>query len=355
MNIFPLPAPIFILKCLLYLTFFLHAILFSLVLGGSLIIAIYVFKGKEKHLLISKQMASRLPYLMAFTITFGIAPLLFIQSIYPILFYNSALNFSTPFLLVLLNVFISYVLIYIGTKNWEKLKKWKGLIYLLVGVLLSFVMFVYNNIFAFLEEAKDNPLLFRVNRSGFDFYTESPTLLPRFLHFFFASFALGGLWVAIWGTMKLKKEPEQGRWQYRSGATNFASATLLVILSGVWWFFAIPQETTKIVMGKNIILTILFGLLVISSVVSFIFALLGLNSIKPDFFLKVAGYLSAINIFFMIILRDVLRDENLKGVMNFAEMKVRFNGIAFLFFVLFFAVVIFTIYDLYRRIKKETK
>lgn len=355
MNIFHLPAPLFLIKLLLYVTFFVHIILFNLVLGGSLIISIYLFKGKEKHLRISRQMASRLPYLMAFVITFGIAPLLFIQTLYPVLFYNSALNFSTPFLMILLFVFISYVLIYVGTKNWDLLGKVRVYIYLVIGILLTFVVFFYNNIFAFFEDAKGNETLFIYSKNGFDFYFQSPTLLPRFIHFFFSSFAIAGLWVAIWGVRKLKKEPEFGRWQYRSGATNFASGTLIVMVSGLWWLISIPNTSMMILMGKNIPLTILFGLAFLSAIASFIFALLGLNSIKPETFLKVTGYLVVFNVFSMIIIRDALRDENLKDLFDFSKIKIHFNFVAFSLFVLFLLVAIFVIYDLSRRVQKESK
>lgn len=355
MTKFPLPAPTGLISFFLYLTLFFHLILVNLVLGSSLLIAIYLFKGKEKHLNIAKPMANRLPYFMAFLITFGVAPLLFIQAIYPSLFYNSLINFSVPTFLILFSLFISYILLYIGSKKWDSLKFSKNILYLFVTVLLLFVMFVFNNIMSFIEDAKEIPSLFLNSKYAFNFYFSSPTLLARFFHFFFSSVALSGLWVAIWGVMKLNKEPEQGRWQYRSGATYFSSSTILVMFTGIWWLLVIPHESAKILFGKSLVYTTIFALLIISSVLSLVFALLGMNSIKPSMFLRITGLLTAFNVFVMIILRNALREKQLKDFIDISKSEVNFKFYSFLLFVLFLVVGIYAIIDTIKRVGKEIR
>mgnify|MGYP005839508761 CR=1 FL=1 len=349
---FSLPASPFLISHFLYLTLFFHLLFMNLVVGSSFIISIYLLKGKEKHLNIAKPMAVRLPYFMAFLITFGVAPLLFFQVLYPTLFYNSLINFSIPVFLILLIIFTSYVLLYIGAKKWDSLKTTKILLYFVVGVLLTFVIFILNNIICFIEDASENPSLYLDNNYGFNFYFSSLTLIPRFFHFFFSSIALSGLWIAIWGVMKLNKEPEQGRWQYRSGATYFSSATILVVVTGLWWFFVLPAETIKIVMGKSLIYTIIFIFLIISAVFSLIFALLGMNSIKPSIFLKITGILTAYNVFGMILIKDAFRKEQLRQFYDISKVEVNFQVFSFFLFIIFLLGGLFVIYDTTKRLRK---
>ncbi|MCX7830605.1 MAG: hypothetical protein N2445_06060 [Acidobacteria bacterium] len=352
---FSLPSPPLIIKFFLYLTLFIHLLLVNLVLGSSFLIATYLIKGKEKHLNIAKPMAGRLPYFMAFLITFGVAPLLFIQTLYPSLFYNALINFSIPSFLVLISVFFSYTLLYIGARNWEKLKVYKIFLYSFVGILLTFVMFVFNNIMSFIEEAKENPSLFLNNEYGFDFYFSSPTLLARFFHFFFSSIAISGLWVAIWGVIKLPKDPEQGRWQYRSGATYFSSSTILVIVTGVWWLLVVSKDASSLIMGKSILHTIIFIMLIVSSLTALILALLGMNSIKPSVFLRITGVLTVFNVFAMIFLRDSFRTAQLKEFAEFSQTPSNFQWIAFLLFVFFLIFAGLVVYDTIKRIKTNLR
>jgi hypothetical protein len=355
MTSFSLPAPPFLISFFIYLTLFFHLIIVNLVLGSSFLIAIYLFKGKQKHLNIARSMASRLPYFMAFLITFGVAPLLFLQAMYPSLFYNSLINFSLPSFLILLSIFVSYTLLYIGSKKWDLIRFPKAVLYLVVAILLLFVMFVFNNIMSFIENAKETPSLFLNSKYGFNFHLSSPTLLARFFHFFFSSIGLSGLWVAIWGVMKLKKEPEQGRWQYRSGATYFSSSTILVMVTGLWWLLVLPNESASIVLGKSVFYTTIFVLLIISSIGSLVFALLGMNSIKPSMFLRITGILTTFNVFAMIVLRGALREKQIRDLVDISKSEVNFKLYSFLLFLFFLAIGTFVIIDTIKKVGKEIR
>lgn len=352
MMSFPISAPLVIISFFAILSLFSHLLLLNLVLGSSLLIVIYLFKGKEKHLNIARTMASRLPYFMAFLITFGVLSLLFIQALYPSLFYNALINFSLPVFLILVFVLLSYILLYFGAKRWETIKNYKPFLYFAVVVLLSFVMFVFNNIMSFIEDAKGKTSLFLNSKYGFDFYFSNPDLMPRFLHFLFSSVALSGLWVAVWGVLKLQKEPEQGRWQYRSGATYFSSATILVMVTGIWWLLALPSESSKIVLGENIFYTILFVFLILSSLSSFVFALLGMNSIKPAMFLRITGFLTASNVLTMVILRSGFREKQIEG---FYDISKNFQWLSFLIFLLILFTAIFAVYNVSKKVIKGTR
>lgn len=352
---YPLPAPPVLITVLSYLTLAIHLLLMNLTLGGAVLMSIYLFKAREKHMVLASAMADRLPYLMAFTITFGIAPLLFAQALYSPVFYTSAIYLSGYFLLVPVNVFISYALLYLLSKKWDTLGKFRLYLYLLVVALLGGVMYIYNNLFAAMENLKEAGLVKFTAAGGYAFNPEYLDTLPRFLHFFFASVAISGLWVAVWGIMKLNKEPEQGRWQYRSGATWFSSATILVIATGMWWLVDIPGDSMMTVMGGDIFATVLFALLAVSAVSALVLALLGMNSIKPSFFLKISAVLTIFNVAGMVVIRDLLRQSQLAGFYDPLGQRSHFQWAAFLIFVLCLTTAVFFCYDLFRQVKISGK
>jgi hypothetical protein len=348
---FLLPAPYWLLSLLSYLTLSIHFIFMNLTFGGSVLCAIYLFKGKEKHLIIAQAMAHRLPYFMAFAITFGIAPLLFVQTLYSGLFYTSAIYLSAWFLIIPLNVFLAYALLYALSRYWTSLKKTKPFLYLAVVLLMGSVLFIYNNLFSMIENSKDPGYLGFDKSEGYVFHFQFMPALGRFLHFFFASIAISGLWVAVWGILKLNREPEQGRWQYRSGATWFSAATILAIATGIWWLVEIPHDAMMIVMGKSIFFTVLFFLLIISSLAALVFALLGMNSIKPSAFLKMSAILTIFNVIDMVVLRDAFRQSQMKGFFNLSALKSHFQWEAFLTFLAFLLIVLYVCYDLAMRVR----
>jgi hypothetical protein len=86
----PLPAPYWLFKTLLLVTFTLHIIAMNFMLGGAFlaVIARFTSKGplssenKAFRNRIFLDLAKKVPVFLAATITIGIAPLLFVQAIY---------------------------------------------------------------------------------------------------------------------------------------------------------------------------------------------------------------------------------------------------------------------------------
>ncbi|HNQ78064.1 MAG TPA: hypothetical protein PK747_02320 [Acidobacteriota bacterium] len=350
-----IPAPPVLISVLSYITLSAHLILMNLTLGGSLLVSIYLFKRKEKHLAIAEAMARRLPFMMAFAVVFGAAPMIFVQALYPSLFFRSAVFMSGWFLIIPAAVFASFSLLFFLSARWDALERWRAYLYLCVSAMLGSVLFSFCRLFAVMENLGEKKLV------GYDIggsYFIDPAFLdmiPRFLHSFFASVAVAGLWVAIWGIMKLNREPEQGRWQYRSGATWFSSATIMAIGTGVWRLADIPGDSMMTVLGRDLFSTSLFAALLLSSVCALTFALLGMNSIKPSFFLKIAAVLTIFEIAGMVVLRDILRQAELSGLYDLGAQRAHFQWAAFLIFVLCCTVSLFFCVDLVKKTRSGRK
>ena len=88
---FGLPAPPWVFQSLLILTFALHLVFMNFVLGGMLIQAVALCRrnaGPTMRALI-EILSSTMPVAVSFTITTGVAPLLFVQVLYGQFFYTS--------------------------------------------------------------------------------------------------------------------------------------------------------------------------------------------------------------------------------------------------------------------------
>jgi len=123
----PLPAPVWLLKALLLLTFLLHIIPMNLVLGGGLTSFVTEVlgrrRGSEYHLRLARSFARMIPVAVAFAITLGVAPLLFLQVLYGQLFYTSTILMAWPWLAVIALVILGYYGFYLYSYRWQR---WRG-------------------------------------------------------------------------------------------------------------------------------------------------------------------------------------------------------------------------------------
>ncbi|MEJ2420947.1 MAG: hypothetical protein P8018_04320 [Acidobacteriota bacterium] len=332
----PIPAPLWLLKTLADATLFIHMLLMDLVWGGTLLTAVYCFKGKPKHFQAARSLARTFPYVFPFVITFGVAPLLFLQVLYGPVFYTSSILVGTPFILIIPTVIAAYALMYFLSWRWERLGAWRGWISLLIFALLGFVGFVFSNVFSLMADPGRFLQKYLAHPSGFQLNLAEPSLPPRFLHMFFAAVAVAGLWVAITGIKRLHQEPDQARWQCRSGATWFAGATVIEILVGIWWLLDLPSDQVRIFMGGGGLSTAAFMVGVVCALLSVVFALVGINSVKPFKHLHMAAMFLGLTVLCMVVMRDALRDAALKPFYTLSKLAVSPQwGAIILFFLLF--------------------
>ena len=106
----PLPAPYWVFKLLLLVTFLLHILAMNFLLGGSVLALLSKFLPGDKTYRdrIFSDIARKLPVFLPATITLGIAPLLFVQVLYGQFFYTSSAILAWPWFLVLLFLTVAY-------------------------------------------------------------------------------------------------------------------------------------------------------------------------------------------------------------------------------------------------------
>ena len=149
----PLPAPFWLFKLLLVLTFFLHIVVMNFMFGGGLIAAFSgLFRKKnESDQRLFNDIVPKIPSLLAATITLGIAPLLFVQVLYGQFFYTATIIMAWPWFLVLVLLMFAYYGFYIVALKQDKTSRGIGWVMLISIFFIFLVGFFYSSNFTLME------------------------------------------------------------------------------------------------------------------------------------------------------------------------------------------------------------
>lgn len=243
----PIPVPWGWFNVLLIVTFVAHILMMNALLGGGVIAMARLFTGGGKGL--PKNLSEKLPTMLALTINFGVAPLLFMQVLYGNLHYASSTLMAPYWLSIVGLVIIAYYGLYVFDFKFSMLGS-PGVLLLISLSLLVWVGFMLAN----------NMTLMLTPETWSGYFTKSggtmlnlgdPALYPRYSHFLTASLAVGGLFVAILG----QRSNNQG-W-IETGMKWFTRATMAQALVGSWFLLALPSGVVKKLMGGSPIATLL--------------------------------------------------------------------------------------------------
>jgi len=304
-----LPATVPVLHFLLLLTFFLHVLFMNCLLGGVLLTAWSRWRSRtpaDEHARLADQYTKLLPSLVAGTVTFGVAPLLFLQVIFGQFFFSSSVIMAWPWFMVVPILLLAYYGTYLLSFAGPKLGTARLPLLVITATLFSGVGFIYSN---------NTTLMLRPERWG-DIYFADPgganlnlgesMLWPRYLHMVLGAVAVAGLFIAWLGHLRRSTESTQGAFMRRHGLAVFTWLTAANILIGLWFFMALDSPVRKLMMGGSLAATLLFGLGAVLAVV-----LLGLvpraRSTRSRGYLVGVTVLALVTLGDMILLRDRLR------------------------------------------------
>lgn len=313
----PVPAPILLLKILLLFTFLLHIIPMNIALGGSFTAFVTDLLGRkrnsEHHLRLARSFSKAIPIATAFTITLGIAPLLFLQVLYGQLFYTSSILMAWPWLAVIGLLILGYYGFYLYQYRWERLQGARLWVMLFSAILVFVIGLIYSNNVTLMLTPEKFASMYHANPSGTHWNFSEPTLIPRYLHFFVASFAITGLLVVIFGLGKIRTDAAYGRWAIRYGGSWFVVATIIQMAVGIWFLLALPNEVMMLFMGKNMLATILLGAGILLPIISMMMMILAIKSDQPRSLIVGSISVLALLLVVMVIMRDIVRDGYLAG------------------------------------------
>lgn len=339
----PLPAPYWVFKVLLVVTFYLHILAMNLMLGGAILALAAWWRRKNSQYgsRVFFDIAKKAPSLLAATVTLGIAPLLFVQVIYGQYFYTSSILVAWPWFLVLVFLAVAYYGFYFVSYRGERRPGAAGRVMLLSIVLLLLIAFIYTNNITLSQVPSRWAAMYFASTAGWNLNLSEPTLIPRYLHFMTAAVAVGGILLVLIAWAKRKQDPGYSSHLFQFGGKAFMYATMAQFVFGIWFLISLPRELRMLFMGDNPLATALFGFCVVAAmgVIFLMSEALRKENLRLAAF-SVSG-ITGLIILSMSVMRDILRDAYLKPYFQPQQFAVKTQwSVLPLFLVLFVAGVV---------------
>lgn len=339
----PLPAPYWVFKLLLIVTFLLHIIAMNLVLGGGVLalVAKWGSRNRESGGRMFMDLAKKLPVFLPATITLGIAPLLFLQVLYGQFFYTSSILMAWPWFLVLVFLTAAYYGFYYVSYRGGSQGGRAGGVMLFSVILIFLIGFLFSNNLTLSQTPSRWAGKYFANPAGWNLNLSEPTLIPRYLHFVVAAVAVGGLLLVFLARANWKRDHEYARQLLQFGGKTFMSATMAQFVVGIVFLVSLPRDLRLLFIGDNPLATILL-LIGVCGGIGAIFLMsdaLRKENIRVAAF-YVPGILAVV-IAGMSMMRDILRDAYLKPYFHPAKFAEQTQWTVLpLFLALFVAGVI---------------
>lgn len=309
---------------LLMLTFPLHLFAMNAMLGTALTSFICHLRPGRPYQELSYELAKALPFLVAFTINLGVAPLLFVNVLYGHLLYTSTVLMGLFWLAVIPILIVAYYLAYIYDFSFKRLGNLAMYVVLIVLLLLMFVGFIFSNNMTMMISPTSWPRWF-TTPGGTLLNLADPALLARYLHMMTGSLAVGGLSVALYSSTVLKRGTAVSEAGKKLGMLLFTWLTALQVLMGTWFLLTLPGEVMKRFMGESILAT---GLLIAG-------ILLAVATLITGYQRKVMTtlWLTVPLIYIMSFMRDSVRSGYLAPYFDVTKVPANMQWSPLIFFL----------------------
>jgi hypothetical protein len=306
-----IPAAAWIFHLLDVALFAVHLLLMNILVGGMTIVLAGRLRGGSGPGNFGDAILGKLPTFFAWTVTMGIAPLLFLQVIYGHLFYTSSVLMGGYWLMVIPGLIVAYYAVYVQTRSTRQgVAIAAGSAALLV---LLYVAFTYVNNMTLMVHPEHWSGYF-VNRTGTILNTADPTIIPRYLHYVTGAVAVASLVMAfIWSVRAKAGAPDRDR-NIRLGLRLFAYVTIAQAVVGGWFLFAIPGAQLKPLVASFGLGSITLGLGILAATGAVVSAFRG--KLRPTIIQAGVTFVA------MVLTRDHLRSLYLAGVSDPSELPV---------------------------------
>ena len=304
----PLPAPPGLLWFLLLLTFALHVLAMNFVLGGSIVAAVARLREDDDARRLAGAFGSLMPAAVAAAITLGVAPLLFLQTLYGRLFFTSAVLMAWLWLGIVPVLILAYYGIYwMSFRGKASGARRFAAVAVAVALLLAAISFVQSTNMTMMLRPEAFAAKYAESGRGLHLNAGDPSFLPRWLHMLFGALAVGGYAVALYGLTKRRDDEEHGRWAMRWGALWFVVPTAANLLTGLWWIGVLPRNVILRFMGRDALASLSLGLGIALGFVTLAMMLMAAGSADPAKLVKRSGWTLLATLAFMVIARDGVR------------------------------------------------
>ncbi|MBU1247433.1 MAG: hypothetical protein KKB70_01940 [Proteobacteria bacterium] len=242
----PIPIAGAWFNVLLVITFIIHILMMNCVLGASAISLVEIMRGQDLGL--TKRISRKLPTLLALSINFGVAPLLFLQVVYGNFDYVSSVLMGGLWLSLIAVLLGAYYGLYIYDFSFDRLGNNRGLMLAFALACMLFVSFLFSNNMTLMLQPET--WLGYFEKGGATLLNlADPAIYPRWLHFMTSALAVGGLFIALVGRYGNSDRA------IHLGMAWFARATMVNVLLGLWFLVALPRPIMLQFMGDSLLAT----------------------------------------------------------------------------------------------------
>lgn len=233
-----LPGPPWLFHVLWLITFLIHLVFVNMVLGGSLLAAL-VGSGRPGARDIRSFFVEANGWAISFAITFGIAPLLFMQVLFGRFFYTATILLAWQWIGMLVILTAAYYLNYIAK---SRLAAGKGARVILILEAIGFVVVAGIQVainLLHLQPGRWESVAAQTSAALAD-----ATFVPRLLHYVLAAVAMSGVILAFAATRKTGATDvrlDMARFGLRAAFV----ATTLEFAAGLWLLLALPRAVLR--------------------------------------------------------------------------------------------------------------
>lgn len=309
-----LAAPPLVFAFLLILTFTLHLLPMSAVLGGSIIGAFSRWqgaRGRAHHMELARLTGKLLPVAIAAAVTLGVAALLFLQVIYGRVFFSSSVVLAWAWIAVVPLLIVAYYAAY--AVAFDRSGAARIALAWLAAAAFMVIAFIYTNNMSLMLRPDAQHALYAESARGFQWNAGDRTLLPRYLHMLAGAIAIGGLAVATIGLIRRRVSAEFGKWAVAYGCRWFVVATAANVAIGVWFLFALPPAVSALFLGGDARATVTLALGLVAAAGAFWLALRAARSREPGRLLASAWGATLLTLALMVLTRDTVRRTMLEA------------------------------------------
>ena len=299
----PLPGPVWLLTALLLVVFTLHVAAMNSALGGGIWALWNYLRGRHSahpySRRLANELATMLPTFLAFTVTLGVAALLFVQVLFGNFLYASSILIGALWLLVIPLVMVAYYGFYYFSYTAEKGKGIAGCVLAISVCVLLGVAFIFVNNMTLMQSPQHWLEMYRAHSNGWNLNFGDHSVVPRYLHIVNGSIVLFSAILAHLGMRKMKVDAEYGRWMVQRSALVFATCTGLQFVFGMWLLLAIPREIAMVLLRDPLAGSV-FGLALMSVIAAMLLILLGSMAEKPSSMVHAGFGMSLVTLFLMV-------------------------------------------------------
>jgi hypothetical protein len=236
----PLPGPPWLFHALWLLTFFIHLVFMNAVLGGSILAAAVGTRdiGRDTRTFFVETNS----WAISLAITFGIAPLLFLQTLFGRFFYSATILVAWYWMGMLVLLTVAYYLNYVAK---HRLKNGQAASLVLWLEAACFLLIAAIQVAVNLLQLQPGRWA-TVAASSFAAFLD-PSFLPRFLHFVLAAVSLAAALLAFVAVRRAGSGHETSlcRDMARFGVATALYATVAQIVVGIWMLLALPGDVLR--------------------------------------------------------------------------------------------------------------